>query len=79
MIPLQLLVFEKQQGEHREHDQGDDFLGHFELNKGEWPAIFSEPSAIGWHHQAILEECDEPTGEYQSEQAGFLEKFQFVE
>ena len=78
MIPFQLFIFEKNQGKQREHYKRDDLLNDFELNECERSAVVAEADSIGWHHEAIFEKRDEPTGEDEADQTCFLEKFQFV-
>jgi hypothetical protein len=79
VIPFQLFVFEKNQGERGEYHERHDLLNDFELHEREGAAVLSEADAIGRHYEAVFKKRDEPTGENEAEQAGFLKKFQFVE
>lgn len=78
MIPFQGLIFKEKQGKYGKHQQGDDLLGYLQLHERKWSAVFSIADSVRRDHEAIFEKCDQPAGQNNAEQTGFLKKFKVL-
>lgn len=81
MIEAQGFVFEDEQGEDHEYDEGDDFLEYFELPEIEGAAVFAVSDSIGWDLRAVFYEGDAPAEEddareWKLSQPGYVFEFE---
>jgi len=79
VIPFEGFVFEKNERKQREHHECDDLLDDLELDERERAAVFAKSDPVGRNHEAIFQESDQPTHQYEARKAGFLKKFQVLE
>lgn len=65
-------VFEEEQREDDEDDQGDHFLDHFQLNEGEGSSEFLKTDPVSGNLEHILKQGNPPADEDDAEQPEVL-------
>src|ERR1700728_2248035 len=68
VVPFEGNIFEKDQGENHENDEGDHFLDHFQLDKIKGSALFLESDPVSRNLEAVFKKSHPPAEEDDPEQ-----------
>ena len=68
VVPVQVLVLEKDGHQDGEHSERDNLLNDLELHETEGTSVFGIANAVGRYHEHILKQSDAPREENDSNQ-----------